>query len=175
MPFLSLPRCLALTALAATLAGCSTTTGRAQAQGAGATQAATTSDSLAETHWELVRWTGKDGTTRVLPQGDRSQPIGISFLAQGHDYRVAGFSGCNRYTGTYRLQGGKLIITSPAATRMACPSPQLSQLETAYLKALGQISTFTLDSGGAPRQMTLNLQDGDIMAFSRREDAPTKP
>lgn len=174
MPFFSLPRCLLLAVLGAGLAGCSTTTGHAQAQGAAAAQAATTSDSLAQTDWQLVSWTGRDGAVRELPHGNGNPPIGIAFLAQGREYRVTGFSGCNRYVGAYQLQAGKLSITVPAAMRPTCPSEQLAGVETAYLQALGRISTFTLDSGGAPRKMTLNLQNGDIMTFSRGEDVPTR-
>jgi heat shock protein HslJ len=172
MPFISLGRCALLAVLAAGVAGCSTTTGHAQAKGAAATQAATTSDSLAQTNWKLVRWASKDGAMRDLPRD--ADPISIAFLARNHDYRVSGFSGCNRYTGTYKLEGGKLIVTVPAATRMACGSDQMAALENAYLTGLGHVATFTLDSGGAPRQMTLNLQNGDILTFSRGEDIPTR-
>ncbi len=164
----------AAAAFAAVLSGCSTTTGHAQARGAAAAQAATTSDSLAETTWDLVSWTSGDGSALPVPRGNGNPPVGLAFLAQGRDYRVAGFSGCNRYLGTYRLQDGKLSISVPAATRMGCPSDQLAGFETAYLKALGRIKTFTLDSGGAPRKMTLNVQDGGIMTFKRGEDVPTR-
>lgn len=178
MPFPFPPRCLAAAvtaaAFAAILSGCATTTGHAQAKGPGATQAATTSDSLAETTWELVKWTDAQGTALPVPGGNGNPPVGLAFLAQGRDYRVAGFSGCNRYMGAYRLEGGKLSITLPAATRMGCPSDQLAGFETAYLKALGRIATFTLDSGGMPRNMTLNVQDGGIMTFKRGEDAPSR-
>ncbi|OZI37269.1 hypothetical protein CAL29_02245 [Bordetella genomosp. 10] len=181
MPFPFPPRRVAVAAvaagavvLAAVLSACSTTTGHAQARGAAAAQAATTSDSLAETTWDLVTWTNADGGAMAVPGGNGNPPVGLAFLTQNHDYRVAGFSGCNRYMGAYRLQGGKLSITVPAASRMGCPSDQLAGFETAYLKALGHISTFTLDSGGAPRKMTLNLQDGGVMTFKRGEDVPTK-
>ncbi|MFC4277096.1 META domain-containing protein [Achromobacter aloeverae] len=172
------PRCLAAVvtaaAFAAVLSGCSTTTGHAQAKGAAAAQAATTSDSLAETTWDLVSWTNADGGAVAVPGGNGNPPVGLAFLTQGHAYRVAGFSGCNRYMGTYRLEGGKLSITVPASTFMGCPSDQLAGFETAYLKALARIASFTLDSGGAPRKMTLNLRDGAVMTFKRGEDVPTR-
>jgi heat shock protein HslJ len=176
MPFISLSQSLTRSALLAVLAvglaACSTTTGHAQAQGAAATQAATTSDSLAQTNWKLVKWAAKDGALRELPRD--TDPVSIAFLARNHDYRVSGFAGCNRYVGTYKLEGGKLVVTVPAASRMACGSDQMAALETAFLTGLGHVSTFTLDSGGAPRVMTLNLQNGDILTFSRGEDVPTR-
>lgn len=172
MPFVSLSRCVVPAVLALAMAGCSTTTGHAQAHGAAAAQAATTSDSLAQTTWRLVKWVAKDGAARELPSG--TEPVNIAFLARNHDYRVSGFAGCNRYMGAYKLESGKLIITVPAATRMACASSQMAALETAFLTGLGHVSTFTLDSASAPRQMTWNLQNGDILTFSRGEDVPTK-
>jgi heat shock protein HslJ len=159
-------------AAAAALAGCSTTTGQAQAHGPGAIQAATTSDSLAQTQWRLVQWTSRDGSSRTLPTG-QDQPLSLVFLAQGRDYRVSGYGGCNEFSGTYRLQAGKLTITVPSARRVSCPSPELDATERAYLSSLGHIVSFTLDSGGAPRQMALNVQNGDVLTFKRGADVPT--
>jgi len=54
------------------------------------------------------------------------------------DGRVAGSSGCNRYTASITTgeQAGSLAIAGPiAGTRMACPPPQ-DDVETRYLKAL---------------------------------------
>ena len=97
----------------------------------------------------------------------------LVFLAQGKQYRVNGFAGCNRYMGTYRIEGGRLRIDAPAATRMACPTPERAGLEADYLRGLGSIDTFTLDNGGAPRHLTFNLRGGDVLEFVRREDPPT--
>ncbi|MBO1113994.1 META domain-containing protein [Bordetella petrii] len=173
MPIPTLARGLLLAVLALAAAGCANTTGRAQAQGAAAANATTSADSLAQTHWELTRWTAPDGSLRAIPHGDNGEPIQLTFLAQGNQYRVNGFSGCNRYMGGYKLQGGKLSISAPASTRMACPAPERGQLERDYLKALASIQTFTLDSGGAPRHLTFNVRDGDVLEFTRRQDPPT--
>lgn len=165
--------------LAGVLSACAlpggTQTGQASAQGAAATNAATTSDSLAQTRWMLTRWTTSDGTTqRHPPQSSQGRPVHLDFLAQGNDYRVGGFSGCNTYRGAYKLAGGTLTITAPASTRMACPSPADAGLERDYLNALASISTFTLDSGGAPRKMTISLANGDTLDFTRGDDPSSK-
>ncbi|HYG45014.1 MAG TPA: META domain-containing protein, partial [Bordetella sp.] len=81
--------------------------------------------------------------------------------------------GCNRYMGSYKLQGGKLSISVPATTRMACPAPERARLEVDYLQALAGIQTFTLDSGSAPRHLTFNVRQGDVLEFTRRQDPPT--
>jgi len=173
MPIPTPVRGVLLAALALALAGCANTTGQAEARGAAAANAATSADSLAQTHWELTRWTASDGSPRAIPHGDNGEPIQLTFLAQNGNYRVNGFSGCNRYMGSYKLQGGKLSISAPASTRMACPAPERARLEHDYLGALASIQTFTLDSGGAPRHLTFNVRSGDVLEFTRRQDPPT--
>ena len=200
MLFVHTPRSLAwmlAPLLAAGLAaGCGTHTGQAAAQGAAATHAATTPDTIAQTSWTLTRWTSASGQPRPVQAatsdirtpgqanprapGKPSRPdtetraVTLDFLAQGKDYRVAGFSGCNTYRGRYDLAKGKLSITAPASTRMACPSPAAAALERDYLKALASIKIFSLDSGSAPRQMTLTLDGGDVLEFTRGDDPPTR-
>lgn len=147
--------------------------GGARAEGAAAANAASSADSLAQTSWELVRWTRAGGALRDIPHGDNGEPIRLTFLAQGKQYRAEGFSGCNRYQGSYKLQGGKLAIDAPAATRMACVPAERAALEADYLRGLTAIDTFTLDSGGAPRHLTFNLRGGDVLEFERRQDPPT--
>lgn len=169
---LFLSRGVALVFFAFILTGCGHITGRAQARGAAAVNAATTPDSLAQTSWELVSWTGPDGILQNVPASAGEQPPRLTFLAQGRAYVIAGFSGCNEYRGTYTLTGGKLIIRVPAQSRLTCASAQRAQLEAAYLRALSRITTFTLDNAGAPRHMTFNVRDGDVLEFTRRQDPP---
>ncbi|MVW70255.1 META domain-containing protein [Bordetella sp. 15P40C-2] len=156
-------------------AGCAETTvhTQAHAEGAAATHAATSADSFAQTAWQLTRWVEKGGASRPIALGQNAQPVELVFLAQGKEYRVNGYSGCNRYFGNYRLQDGKLSISVRGNTRMACPDPARAALENAYLKALGEVSSFTLDSGSAPRHLTFNLRDGDVLEFTRTQDPPT--
>ncbi|MGE8686369.1 MAG: META domain-containing protein [Achromobacter sp.] len=175
MPTLMSTRCrlLCLSLLAAVLAGCAGSTGGARPQGAAAANAASSADSLAQTSWELVRWAQPGGALRDIPHGDNGEPVRLTFLAQGKQYRVNGFAGCNRYMGSYKLEGGKLYIDAPAMTRMACASPERARLEADYLRGLTVIDTFTLDNGGAPRHLTFNLRGGDVLEFARRQDPPT--
>lgn len=146
---------------------------QARAQGPAATNAATSADSLAQTAWALVRWTHADGSPQALPSTADRGPVRLTFLAHARQYRVEGFAGCNRYVGEYLLRDGALAIQVPATTRMACPQPERAAFETAYLRALEQIETFTLDSGGAPRRLTFTLRSGDVLDFERRTDPPT--
>ncbi len=107
----SLPRAVLCAGLLAALAGCATQTGQARPEGAAAARATTSADSLAQTRWELTGWVDALGNRRNIPHGDNGEPISLTFLADGKRYAVRGFSGCNRYNGTYRLEAGKLSIT----------------------------------------------------------------
>jgi heat shock protein HslJ len=53
--------------------------------------------------------------------------------------RVTGTTGCNRYTGTYAIDGGRMTIDPGATTLKACPPPA-GEVERAYLAALGRVS-----------------------------------
>lgn len=152
------------------MAGCATQTGRAEAEGPAAANAATTSDSLAQTRWELTSWKNPDGSIRALTTPAGGEPIHIDFLVRQRDYRVAGFSGCNRYMGGYKLEKGRMTITAPTSTRMACADAARNALEVSYMQALRKVSKFALDNAGAPRQMTFTISDGDVLTFTRRAD-----
>ena len=74
--------------------------------------------------------------------------------------RVSGFSGCNRFMGSYTVDRDRLTIGNLAGTMMACPEPAMA-LEKAFLSALsgGQAATLTGNrlslapaAGGAPLQ-----------------------
>jgi len=95
--------------------------------------------------WALTELMGKppmDGTG-----------ISAEFTADG---KVAGSAGCNRYSGTYTVSGSNITFSSPmASTMMMCEQAVMDQ-ESAYLKALGEAKTFTVNGG----QLTLTGGDG---------------
>lgn len=59
--------------------------------------------------------------------------------------KLTGSAGCNNYSATYTVDGDKLAITAPAATKKMCPDPAVMEQENAYLKALSQVATFRID------------------------------
>lgn len=69
----------------------------------------------------------------------------LTFDQQG---QIAGRAGCNRYTGSYRLQGAQLSVGSVATTRMICV-PALMDQETRFLKLLDQVRAFQLQRDGS--------------------------
>lgn len=71
--------------------------------------------------------------------------ITIAFSADG---RIAGNTGCNRFTGGYTLSGEGLNLQPAGVTLMACPEPLMTQ-EKRMLDALAQVWRFDLDDTGA--------------------------
>jgi heat shock protein HslJ len=53
--------------------------------------------------------------------------------------RVGGSTGCNRFTGSYTLDGDSLELGQLASTQMAC-IPPADAVERAYLAALGRVA-----------------------------------
>lgn len=86
--------------------------------------------------------------------------IAVTLEFAGAD-RIAGRSGCNRYSGPIGVVDGRLVVGPLASTRMACPPPQMT-LETAFLGALSGASRLRRDNsalvidpadGGAPTRL----------------------
>jgi putative lipoprotein len=78
--------------------------------------------------------------------GAGGKPVDIQFTAG--EQRAAGFSGCNRYTGSYVREGvageGSPLKFGPmAGTMMACEDG--GELEQNYLQILNRVTAFRLD------------------------------
>jgi putative lipoprotein len=114
--------------------------------------------ALEGSRWELQTLGGEPAGT-----GARGRPVDLEFLAgkQG----AGGFSGCNRYSGGYSLEGsaphGSALKFGPmAGTRMACVEG--GDLEHAYLQMLGRVDAFRLQGE------TLSLlSGGEVVATFR--------
>jgi heat shock protein HslJ len=89
-------------------------------------------DTLAGTEWVLLAWDLEDPS-----------PAEPEVTLAYKDARLAGTSGCNRYTAAAKsgASPGDLTIGPAAGTRMACPEPQ-SAVETRFLKQLGGAKKF---------------------------------
>jgi uncharacterized lipoprotein YbaY/heat shock protein HslJ len=106
------------------------------------------SPPLQETHWRLTRL---DGKPLLLTNGQKEPTLAF----RAGDTRFAGNTGCNNLSGTYRLSGANLSLTSIAVTKMACQ--QGMDIEAALFTALGKVSNWRmtgqqlelLDSGNA--------------------------
>jgi len=95
--------------------------------------------------------------------GFATDPVTARFEAG----RVSGFSGCNRFTGGYTLDGDSLVVGPLAGTMMACADPQMA-LEKAFLGGL----TGKLRQAISGDRLTLTSASGDALAF-QVQPAPT--
>jgi heat shock protein HslJ len=86
-------------------------------------------EGLAGSEWKPVEIEGE------------APPDGVEMFVQFRgEGKVAGHGGCNRFSGTFNLDGAAITIGPLASTRMACPAPVM-QAETAFLAALQSAST----------------------------------
>lgn len=85
-----------------------------------------------------------------------SPPTGATFSLEIHGDRLSGRSGCNRYTGNWRMDGDRMSIGPLASTKMTCHEP-LATLERIFLEALSAADAarqhdhlLFLDADGTP-------------------------
>ncbi len=90
------------------------------------------------------------GTVWTLDQASMAAlasdvPSGATVTLAFSDHDAHGTSACNSYSGGYQASDdGSLSFDQLASTMMACDAP-LMTLETAYLKALEGLTTFSID------------------------------
>ncbi|WP_084169853.1 META domain-containing protein [Paraburkholderia ferrariae] len=141
---------------------------------------------LDNTQWQLVQWKQADGTLRAVPGAadtaaatagtassptaaapgtpQNARPITLDLSTATGLRRASGFSGCNRYTGTYMLKNGLLSFGPLAGTRMACAGAG-GEIEGAYLDALAHIARTGVQMD-EPQALLLILEDGDRLTFT---------
>jgi heat shock protein HslJ len=113
---------------AAVLAACSHNQPTSSTPVAGASGSNEVIYELTGTRWALAQLNGKP----VTLEAEQREPY-IVIESGTATRRVMGYAGCNRFAGSYELQGEALGIDQIIATRMACP--QLA-IEEALLQAL---------------------------------------
>lgn len=79
-----------------------------------------------------------EGVPWVLRSGAGVEAGGPAPTATFADGRMTGTTGCNRYTATYTVEGGRLTIEAGPMTLKACPPPA-DEVERAYLATLGRV------------------------------------
>jgi heat shock protein HslJ len=116
---------LAIATVGVTIAACSS---------GGSGSSGGTGGTLDGTGWTLKTY-DVSGTATDVPEGI---VVDAKFAAG----KVAGFAGCNTYTGPATVDGAKLTVGALATTMKACDAA-VSAVETAYLANLGKSATFT--------------------------------
>ncbi len=95
--------------------------------------------NLAGTLWNAISYNnGKQAVTSVL--------TGTSITASfGTDGVISGSSGCNTYSGSYKVDGNRVTISQIISTQMACSQPAgVMEQETQFLVALQTAATFKI-------------------------------
>lgn len=103
---------------------------------------------ITDRDWELVSL-----GEAAAPRGGGGRPATLRLDAA--TTRVAGFAGCNRYSGPYTLTADSLSFGALVSTKMFCQDGDA--LERSYLAMLANVrgwqatdSTLTLRAAGAP-------------------------
>lgn len=117
--------------------------------------------SVAGVDWELMEL---DGKTAAAGAGGRRATIRFD----ADTARVGGFSGCNRFSGSYTLDGDTLQFGPLVMTRMACARGM--ELESELAAALTATRRYELST----TQLKLFGPSGAVARFSRQIPEPVR-
>ena len=92
-----------------------------------------TTSELLNTRWKLTRL----GDEPVVLAEIQREPY---LVLASQDNRVSGFGGCNRFNGSYEIEGRSITFGPIASTKMACIPG--GDTERAFLAALGKVTSF---------------------------------
>jgi heat shock protein HslJ len=106
---------------------------------------------------------GLAGTSWVLSDLNGAAPVAEATLQFDAEGRLAGTTGCNRYSGGYSAEGTSLAVGQLISTKMACMADGVMQQETNFLGALGQAASYSI----AGDTLTIEAADGASLVFTR--------
>lgn len=84
----------------------------------------------------------------------------ISFSEHG---KISGSTGCNRFTGDYKIRAQSIQLKKIAITRRAC-IPPLDQQEKVFTEILNAVESFTFDEAG---HLALRASNGRFLKGSK--------
>jgi len=109
-------------------------------------------NKLFNTTWRVVELDGKPVT---LPEGQREAYV----ILEVEGNRMHGFSGCNKFFGTYLIKGEIFVFNKMAGTRMACLKGL--DMENEFLRAMHDTEAYRIVDG------VLELRDRDENILAR--------
>lgn len=92
--------------------------------------------SIFDANWELIKI---GSSTPKLSQED--EKISLSLAQEPMNY--SGFSGCNRYFGSYSIKDSKISFKEAGMTLMACPDGDMN-LEYKYVNILNKVESYSM-------------------------------
>ncbi|MBR1368938.1 hypothetical protein RJ53_05220 [Methanocalculus chunghsingensis] len=82
---------------------------------------------------------------------------------------ISGSAGCNRYMGSYSVDGAGISIGAIGATKMFCGEAGIMAQETRYLSLLGEAEAIAVDG----ERLVLSAADGSpLLTFKRAIESP---
>lgn len=98
----------------------------------------TSNNALTETYWQLETLEGK--SVKSMSQDDGKE---IGFTLNETENRITGFSGCNSFFGTYKLEeGNRIRFSALGATKMACHDSAVNESE--FLEIFGLADNYRI-------------------------------
>ena len=118
------------------------------------------SQELSGSSWETTAY--NNGKQAVIGMLD-----GTTLTADfGKDGTLSGNSGCNTYSGEYKVSGNQITIGPLASTMMACSEPEgVMEQETQYLAALQSAAIYEIEGN----VMQLRTKDDALAAIFNRK------
>lgn len=118
--------------------------------------------ALEGTRWTLELYLDSQGDlVSVLPDTE--------VTAQFEAGEIGGSAGCNRYFGSYEVDGDKLSIGPLASTEMYCHPDEVMDQEMAYLAALGSAASYKTEDD---RLEIADSPGQTVLVFAVRAPAP---
>lgn len=119
-------------------------------------------NAIENTKWVISTLEGQDITN------PESNGRDIHFTLNSEDNRVNGYSGCNTFMGTYKIeQGNRISFSQMGMTRMACPDSEINEAQ--ILKVFETADNFTIADG----KLSLNkAKMAPLAEFKKAANAP---
>ncbi len=113
---------------------------------------------LADTSWTLDSY-GPQGDLQTIPP-DINATADFDEAGTG----ISGSAGCNLFSGEVTVNGDKISAGMISWTEMACFPEEIMDVESEYMRILGQVERFEIQDG----QLTLYAGDGQILVFKQQ-------
>jgi len=114
---------------------------------------ANSEDKAQINHWKLIN--SSSDSNKFIPY--------IKFDI--NNTKISGFSGCNRFSGAYRVQNETIKFSPFASTRMMCPENQMN-MEMDFFKKVASVKSFTITKSTLK---FFNIEKKMVLEFSKVE------
>lgn len=119
------------------------------------------STSLQETVWLLQSYLDNQENTVQALSGSNV------FIVFSNDGKVAGNATCNRFSGSYTINGDKISINPGAMTLMMCPGEDLMDQERDFIAALSGAASYKIEGD----LLNLLAEDGSTLITLKAQSA----